>query len=175
MSGFTEQLIINSLILTSVLEADLGPHRKVGPFRIARPILTSAAIVPLFFKGMATSGSGLALEIGLTVAGLLLGLLCVSQLTVYRSPRTGKPVSRAGGGYAAVWIVIIGARTAFSYGADHWFRSQLGTWMQTNQITVDALTDALVLMALGTMVVRTSILGGRAAGIARGARQPVVA
>jgi hypothetical protein len=32
---------------------------------------------------------------------------------------TGRPVSRAGVPYAALWAVIIGARAVFSYGAEH--------------------------------------------------------
>ena len=55
-------------------------------------------------------------------------------MKVYRSPKTGKPASRAGAGYAAVWIVVIGARAAFSYGSSHWFRSQLGSWMSSHDV-----------------------------------------
>jgi hypothetical protein len=68
-------------------------------------------------------------QIAGAAAGLLLGLLATSLMTVYRSPKTGKPASRAGYGYATVWALVIGARAAFSYGSSHWFRSQLGTWM----------------------------------------------
>jgi hypothetical protein len=165
MNGLTQAMCINATVLFAVLEADLGPHRKVGPFRVVRPVLTGAAIVPLFLKGFAGSGSGLVLELAATIAGLVLGLLASSQTTVYRSPRTGRAASRAGLGYAAVWFVVIGARAAFSYGSVHWFPHQLGRWMSTNQITADALTDALIFMALAMMLTRTASLAGRAARV----------
>ena len=165
MNGLTQAMLINGIVLFAVLEADLGPHRKVGAFRVLRPVLTSAAIVPLFLKGFAGSGSGLVLELAATAAGLVLGLLAASQTTVYRSPRTGKAASRAGLGYAAVWGLVIGARAAFSYGSVHWFPHQLGRWMATNRITTDALTDALIFMAVAMMLTRTASLAGRAARV----------
>jgi hypothetical protein len=165
MNGLTQAMAINGIVLFAVLEADLGPHRKIGPFRILRPLVTGAAIVPLFLKGATSTGSGLTLEIAAAVGGLLLGLLAASQTSVYRSPRTGKAASRAGLGYAAVWIAVIGARAAFSYGSVHWFPRQLGHWMATNQITADALTDALIFMALAMMLTRTASLAGRAARV----------
>ena len=34
--------------------ADLGSHRKIGKFRILRPLLLAAAIVPLFLERLGT-------------------------------------------------------------------------------------------------------------------------
>ena len=59
--------------------------------------------------------------------------------------------------------VVIGARAAFSYGSVHWFGPQLVHWMASNAVTVDALTDALLLMALAMTLTRTLGLVGRAA------------
>jgi hypothetical protein len=162
MSGIDQAMIINGVVLLAVLEADLGPHRAIGRFRVFRPILTAMAIVPVYLKGLTTVGDGLALEIAGVLAGLLCGLLAARTMQVYSSPRTGKPVSRAGWGYATVWIVVIGARAAFSYGSVHWFPTQLGTWMVTHQISGAALTDALLLMAVTMMLTRTSALAVRA-------------
>ncbi|MEV6010636.1 hypothetical protein AB0M29_27930 [Streptomyces sp. NPDC051976] len=163
MSGLTQAMIINAAVLFAVLEADLGPHRKIGRFRILRPLLTACGIVPLYLKNPSTHGDGLILEIAATAAGLLVGL-CATRLTqVYRSPSTGRAVSRAGFGYAALWTAVVGARSAFSYGADHWFGPQLGHWMASHQVTSDALTDALVLMAVAMMLTRTLTLAARAA------------
>ncbi|MDX6329537.1 MAG: hypothetical protein QOI83_1920 [Streptomycetaceae bacterium] len=162
MSTFSQAMLINAVVLFVVLESDVGPHRKIGKFRILRPLLTAGVLVPLFIKGFTTQGAGLALEIALTVAGLLCGLAAVALTRVYRSPLTGKPVSRAGWGYAAVWTGVIGARAAFSYGSVHWFGPQLGTWMATHQVTPDALTDSLLLMAIAMMLTRTLGLAVRA-------------
>jgi Kef-type K+ transport system membrane component KefB len=83
-------------------------------------------------------------------------------MKVYRSPKTGRPVSRAGFGYAILWIIVIGARSAFSYGSAHWFGPQLGTWMAAHHVGSGAITDTLLLMAVGMLLTRTIGLAARA-------------
>ncbi|MEK8171603.1 hypothetical protein NKH77_25745 [Streptomyces sp. M19] len=107
-----------------------------------------------------------------TVAGLLLGLAASGLTEVYTSPRTGRPVSRAGFGYALLWIAVLGSRAAFSYGSEHWFRSELGHWMTAHEVSAAALTDALLMMAIGMTLSRTACLAGRAAALRRRALNP---
>jgi hypothetical protein len=155
MSGLTTALIINGLVLAAVLEADVGPHRKIGAMRIVRPLLLAAGIIPLYLQALATHGAGLGLELVGAAAGLLGGLIALSLTQVYRSPTTGQPVSRAGAGYAALWVIIIGARSAFSYGSEHWFSGPLVRWMTRHDVSVAAITDALILMAVAMVLTRT--------------------
>jgi hypothetical protein len=157
-----DALILNGIVLLVVLEADLGSHRKIGWFRILRPFITSAVAVAIFIKGVTTSGDGLTLELTLTASGLVIGLAATALMRVYRSPRTHRPVSRAGAAYAVLWIVVIGARTAFSYGSVHWFGHSLDHWMATHSVTSAALTDALLFMAIAMVVTRTAALALRA-------------
>ena len=131
----TKALIVNALVLFDVLEADLGGARKVTNFRLLRPLLTTAAIVPMFLVAVATHGTGLALEIGGSVAGVLFGIGVASLMSVRRDPASGQVVTGAGAVYAALWIAIIAARSAFSIGAEHWFNHSLATWMATNNVT----------------------------------------
>jgi hypothetical protein len=165
MSPLTQALVINAVVLFAVLEADLGPHRKIGWFRLLRPILLAGGIIPLYLTALATHGTALTLEIAGGVAGLLFGLLATSFMGVYRSPRTGRPTSRAGWGYAAVWTGVIGARAAFSYGSYHWFTNPLGTWMTEHQVNSDAITNALILMAVAMTLARTLTLAVRAGAV----------
>jgi len=165
MSPLTQAMIVNAVVLVAVLEADLGPHRKINWLRLARPLLLAAGIVPLFITALATHGTGLALEIAGASAGLLLGLLATALMGVYRSPRTGRPVSRAGLGYGAVWTLVIGARAAFSYGSYHWFSSPLTNWMTSHQVTGDMITNSLVLMAVAMVLTRTIGMATRAAAV----------
>jgi hypothetical protein len=162
MSPLTQAMIINAVVLVAVLEADVGPHRKIGRLRIIRPLLMAGAIVPLYLTALTTHGTGLTLEIAGAVAGLLLGLVATLLMKVYRSPQTGKPASKAGFGYAAVWTVVIGARAAFSYGSSHWFHAQLGTWMSNHDVSVDAITNTLILMAVAMVLTRTIGMAARA-------------
>ena len=162
MSTVDQALLINVIVLFVVLEADVGPHRKIGWFRIARPLVLAGTIVPVYLKSLTTHGTGLYLELAGTAAGILLGLIATGLMKVYRSPKTGRPVSRADFGYAILWIIIIGARSAFSYGSAHWFGPQLGTWMTAHHVVSGALTDTLLLMALGMLLTRTLGLAVRA-------------
>lgn len=162
MSPLTEAMIINGIVLVSVLEGDLGPHRKIGRVRILRPLITVALVIPLFIYRPVTHGNGLLVELAGIAAGLLCGLVITALMRVYRSPRTGKPVSAAGFPYAIVWTVIVGARAAFSYGALNWFPAQLGQWAAAHQVTSAAITDGLIFMAITMVLVRTLGLYTRA-------------
>jgi hypothetical protein len=151
----TDVLIVNIAVLFAVLEADLG-RRKITTMRILRPLLLAAGIIPLFITHPATSGNGEVLEIALGALGALLGIVAARGLMKVSLDATShKVVSTAGAAYGAFWVVVIGARLLFTYGANHWFTSQLGHWMLANGITVDALTDALIFMALAMAITRT--------------------
>jgi hypothetical protein len=162
MSPLTEAMIINGAVLIAVLEGDLGPHRKIGKLRILRPLITVAVIIPLFIDSPVTHGNGLLIELAGVAAGLLGGVLVAALMRVYRSQKTGRPVSAAGLPYAIVWVVIVGARAAFSIGATHWFPAQLDQWCLAHQVTGAAITDGLIFMALTMVLVRTASLAGRA-------------
>jgi hypothetical protein len=151
----TNVLIVNIAVLFAVLEADLG-RRTISTFRILRPLFLAAGIIPLFIAHPATAGNGEILEIALAGLGALLGVVAAAGLMkVSFDDVSQKSVSTAGAAYGVFWTAIIGARLLFTYGANHWYNTQLGHWMVTNGITVDALTDALIFMAVAMAVTRT--------------------
>jgi hypothetical protein len=172
MTDLTSAMIVNGIVLAAVLEADLGSHRKVSRLRIARPLLLAAAIVPLYLTTFATHGTGLGLEVVGAIGGLLAGIAAASLTHVYRSPTTDQPVSRAGAGYAALWVTVIGARAAFSYGSVNWFGASLGHWMTRHDVSVGAITDSLILMAVGMLLARTVGLAARALTLPQRAESP---
>ena len=163
LSELTQAELINGIVLTVTLHSDLGGHKKIGAFRLLRPIVTAAAIVPLFIDAPVTHGNGLAVELAGVAAGLLGGLIAVSLMKVYRSPKTGKPVSAAGWPYALLWLIVVGARAFFSFGASRLFSAQLDSWCIAHQVTGDAITDGLIFMAVAMVLTRTFGLMGRAA------------
>lgn len=157
-SPLTEAMIVNAIVLVTVLATDLGSARKIGAMRLLRPVIAAAVIIPLFVASPATHGTGLLVEIAGAGAGLIGGLAAVALMRVYRSPRTGKPVSSAGWPYAAFWTVIVAARAAFTYGAAHWFSSSIVSWAIANQVSAAAITDGMIFMAIALILIRTADL-----------------
>ena len=88
-------------------------------------------------------------------------------MTVRREPGSGRIVTRAGAVYAALWIAVVAARSCFSIGAVHWFEHPLATWMAGHQVTGAAITDTLVIMAIGMAIARTAGLAARAGQVRR--------
>jgi hypothetical protein len=169
-------VILQLVILTVVLESDLG-RRKIGWFRVARPVIAVATIVPFFFTTMPTGGNNLVLQGAGALAGALLGAFSVSPLLMsvgyeqawrrrhFRSadtPATPAVVSHAGAGYAAVWIAVTLARLGFAYGSEHVFPAALGRFMAEQQISPDALTNTFIFLAIAMDLARSLGLWARA-------------
>jgi hypothetical protein len=156
----TSAIILTAVILIGVFASDLG-RRALTTHRLLRPLMIAASAGAFYITAFATSGAGLALELACAGTGALLGLLAGSLMHIEHDPQSGRAFTRAGIGYALVWIVTAGVRLAFIYGSSHWFSASLDSWMLTNHITADALTDALVLLALAMTITRTLSLFAR--------------
>jgi ABC-type thiamin/hydroxymethylpyrimidine transport system permease subunit len=102
------------------------------------------------------------------VSQIVLGLAAGLIFRVCRDQ--GIPWSQAGVGYAALWIVVIGARIGFAEATSHSRSFQM--WLGTRHITSDAITDALIFMAVAMLLTRTAALRLRAAALPVGAPGP---
>jgi hypothetical protein len=154
--------IINLVVLGVILEADLG-CRKITWFRLARPVIVAGAIIIYYLTKtpVATRSGGLAFELALAGLGIVLGLAAGLMFRVFRD--RGIPWSQAGVTYALLWIVVVGARIGFAEAASRSHSVQV--WLSTHHITSDAVTDALIFMAVGMLLTRTATLRLRAAAL----------
>jgi hypothetical protein len=103
----------------------------------------------------------LAFELVLAALGIILGLAAGLIFRVFRDQ--GIPWSQTGIGYALLWIVVIAARVGFAEATSH--SRSLQVWLGTHHITPDAITDALIFMAVGMLLTRTAALRLRAAAL----------
>ncbi len=166
-------LVLNAFILLVTLESDLG-RRKIGWFRVLRPLVGAMIAVPFFFKGIALSGTGLWLEIAALVVGVATGFAACLPMRFEYDARSGRTFSRAGIGYAAAWLAIAAAKAAASYGAQSWFAIDLGRWMAENHVTVEAVRAAFIFLSLGAPVTRPIVLFVNGARTAHRARATLV-
>ena len=75
--------------------------------------------------------------------------------------RGGQAVSWAGFGYAAYLVAVFGARLVFIYGSDHWYARSLSTWLAAHQLSTNALSDAIIFMAIAMALARSALLALR--------------
>ena len=180
----TSVLILQLAVLGVVLESDLG-LRKVGWFRVLRPIIAVVLIVPFFFTSLPTSRNDLLLQGAGALAGLLLGLASMGPWFVtvgwhpawrgrfHRGQPKGVVVSRAGLGYASLWIVVTAVRLWFAYAAQHEFPVQLGHFLAAHQLSATALTNAFIFLSIGMDLFRSVLLAARAQRV-RSGHQPLM-
>jgi hypothetical protein len=159
----TSALILSAAILAGVLSADLG-RKAVTAHRLSRPLIVAGVVGVAFLSAFATSGTGLALELAAAGTGAALGLLVAAFMHVEHDRDNGAAFTNAGAPYALLWVAVVGARLTFIYGSEHWFSGSLNSWMVAHHVGVNALTDALILLALSMTVARTLSLFVRVRG-----------
>jgi hypothetical protein len=155
--------VINLVVLAVLLEADLG-RRKIGWFRVLRPLGGAAYVALTYLVAVSTSGNNLALEAAGVLVGVILGLASHLFISVSFDPakgKAGRSVSHAGLGYGLFWVIVFGARLAFIYSSEHLFSRSLGQFLVAHQLVVNGLTDALIFMALAMALARSALLAGR--------------
>lgn len=156
----TTEYLLNIGILALVLATNLGT-RTLTWRRLMIPVVLVALAGGSFLRRMPTVGHDLELELAGLSSGVLLGVLAA---LLVRVGRVGDRVATsAGAGFAALWIVVIGGRMLFAYGAQHWYGAALGTFSRAHQITGSgAWAAAFVLMALAMVISRVLVTGAQA-------------
>jgi hypothetical protein len=132
--------------------------RKMDIASLILPIVAVAAAAIYYLKGVPTSGHDVLLDAVTIAAGGILGAACGLTTRVWRGA-DGAAYSKAGAVAAALWIIGIGSRLAFSYSSSHGGGPAITRFSAAHQITSsDAWVAALVMMALSEVIVRLVVL-----------------
>ncbi len=167
------QYALNLGLLALILGTNLGT-RQVTLARLVGPLALVAAVAWFYLGSVPTSGNDTVLEGVGVAAGLVLGV--VAGLLVRVREHDDGVWTRAGWPYASLWVVVIGGRMLFAYGADHWFTAAIGRFSYQHAISgADAWTAAFVLMAVSMVVSRVLVTGGACLVVRRGSSRAVPA
>jgi hypothetical protein len=157
----TSQLVLNAALLAFVLLTNLGTRRVTGR-RLLLPLVLVGVAGVVFLRDVPTVGGDARLELAGALTGVALGVAAGALMPVGRDAG-GALVTRAGAGYALLWLLVIGGRVAFAYAATGWAARGVGEFSLAHQITgAAAWTAALVLMALAMVVTRVVVTAARA-------------
>jgi hypothetical protein len=153
----SDEYLLNFCLLAYILWANLGT-RVVTRRRFVIPLVLAGLAGAGYLRHVPTAGNDVTLEVAGIAAGAVFGLMAALLVKVGRNAE-GKVTMTAGAPYAAVWVIVIGGRCLFSYGATHWFPQAITAFSIDHRITgAGAWTAAFVLMAL-TMLVTRVIFG----------------
>lgn len=153
------QYALNLGLLAYILISNVGTH-EVTRRRLLLPVVLVAVAAAVFLNDPPTAGNDLDLELVGVGAGVALGLVAGLLVRVRRV--AGRVMMSAGATYAVLWVLVIGGRMLFAYGADHWFAQRIGLFSYHHQITgADAWTAAFVAMALAMVLTRVLVTGTR--------------
>ncbi len=159
MSEFVTSLIISGSIFAVMMLSQFG-RRDYTWHKVLYPLISVGIFGYSYLKDLPTVGNA----VWLYAAGILIGAVFAVWTTVTtgveRDAATGKLYTRTGAGFVAAWLVAMGLRIAFVYGAENVpsFREQVGTFMMSHQLVEGSIAPFFVLMALTTVVARIAAI-----------------
>jgi hypothetical protein len=146
--------------------------RRLDRRGVVLPLALVGWAASQYLHGIPTVGNDGLLVSGGVAAGLMLGSASAA-VTTLEVGRDGVVVARATLAAAALWVVGIGARMAFSLFMQHGGAPTVIKFSQVHRLTGAGWVTAMVLMAFVEVVSRTLILCVRAWTLH--AARPVVA
>ena len=166
--SLTDYLLDSILVLLVVRQLRESRFDRMS---LILPLGIAAVVGNSYLHGIPTAGNDLLLVVGLTALGVAFGL--ISGLTTRVRADGGRyALVKASWTAAGVWVFSMGSRFAFAIWVSNGGAPALGRFSVTHHITSgEAWTAALVLMALGEVIVRSATLWLRAQRALQG--QPV--
>jgi len=159
LSDYLLDIALIAVVFRQVRESRFSPKMMV------LPLVISAVVANQYLHGIPTAGNDLVLIASFAAVGVLFGVIS-ALATRIRHDEDGHALVRAGWISAGTWVLSMGFRLGFGIWASHGGATQLAHFSASHDITTGtAWTAALVLMAIGEVVVRTGLIWLRATRI----------
>jgi len=159
----TTEYLLNAVMLAFILITNHG-CTTLTRRRNMLPLVLAGVLSVVFLLHLPTIGNDVTLEVTGGIAGVILGVLAALAVRLDLRP-DGSVGATAGGAFAGLWVLTIGGRMVFAYGAEHWFPHAIATFSRAHEITgAQAWTAAFILMAvimLATRALLTQTMGAR--------------
>ena len=139
--------------------------RRLDRRGLVLPLALVAWAASHYLRGIPTAGNDTFLVAAGVLAGLCLGSAS-AVLTRIETDGDGVAIARATVGAAALWVVGIGGRMAFSLYMQHGGAPTVTRFSQAHHLTAAGWVTAIVLMAFVEVVSRTLLLWVRSRAIA---------
>jgi len=160
--------VINAILILMVIRQ--AREHPLDLRSLAVPVLAVGCAAVLFLHSV--PGDDTVLELGCVLAGAVMGAIG-GLATRLRLGADGRPLGRAGGLAASMWVGGVGARLAFAVAASNGAGPAIARFSVAHHITgAAAWVAALIMMALADVLTRLVIIylrGRRLAGPAASA------
>jgi hypothetical protein len=149
----TGALIFAGILLFIVLTMQLG-RQPVGRSALLRPVVIAVVVGVIYLRSMPTNGSSLVLAVTGAAIGLVAGLIALACTRFETEGRTLFAI--CGGGYLAVWLVVLVARVTFIYGVQphRWWAASVDSFSAAHRLSSNSWTAFFVLQAIAMILVR---------------------
>ena|SRR5690242_3412136 len=145
---------------------------RFSPKMMLLPLVICGVVASQYLHGIPTAHNDLFLIAGFAAVGMAFGAIS-GLATRVRVGADGHPLVKAGWIAAGTWVVSMGFRFGFSLWVSHGGGPDLMRFSADHGITSgEAWTAALILMAIGEVVVRTGLIWMRTAHIQQSAEEP---
>lgn len=167
MTDLQQALTIGGGIFLVMMASQYG-YRDYTWHKWAMPLISVAIFGFFYFKDAPTDSVDFVVYAVALALGLAFGWAATATTQVERNPAKGGLIyTRAGVGFAAVWLLALAARVVFIVLAEHntAFRNALGTFMYNHQIVEETIPPFFCLWAVAMVASRVGLIALRAAAL----------
>jgi hypothetical protein len=163
MTDMEQALLVSGGILVLMLIMQFG-RRQYGAQNLRLAVVLSAAVGYFYFRGAPTRTADLVVYAVGALVGIGFGAWASAATGIERDRSTGSLMTRCGIGFVTAWVTCVAIRVAFIFCADHVgsFRSALGTFLRSSNVSSSAIAPFFVAMALVMVLSRVVLVELRA-------------